>query len=61
MCVYFCAFRQSGQFNVEYANSFPELASLNLTTSTVLAQVTQDKYNFGSVSFSNIERRPFYP
>ncbi|KAJ4414689.1 hypothetical protein N0V82_007803, partial [Gnomoniopsis sp. IMI 355080] len=39
---------QSGQFNVEYANSFPELASMNLTTSTVLAQVTQDKYNFGS-------------
>lgn len=42
--------RQGGEFNVEYANNFPELASLNLTRSTVLEQVTQDKYNFATVS-----------
>lgn len=46
-----CVYRQSGDFNVEYANTFPELRSMDLNTSTVLAQVTQDKYNFGTVGF----------
>lgn len=50
MYVFLYAYRQSGDFNVEYADTFPELKSMNLNTSTVLAQVTQDKYNFGTVS-----------
>lgn len=43
---------QGGEFNVEYANTFPELAGLNLTTSNVLDYVTADKYNFATVSHS---------
>lgn len=42
--------RQGGEFNVEYANTFPELAKLNLSTSNVLDHVTVDKYNFATVS-----------
>lgn len=40
--------RQSGEFNVEYANGIPELAAKNPTTSTVLDMVTADQYNFGT-------------
>lgn len=54
------AYRQSGQFNMDYANSFPELASMNLTTKTVLAQVTQNKYNFGSVSSEKLQYDPLF-
>lgn len=35
---------------MEYANTFPELAKLNLSTSNVLDYVTADKYNFATVS-----------
>lgn len=41
-----------GHFNVDYANSFPELQVLNLSTSNVLSQVTKDPYNFGTVGLS---------
>lgn len=50
-CV-FVLYRQGGAFNVEYANTFPELAKLNLTTSNVLDYVTKDQYNFATVSSS---------
>lgn len=57
LCV-FVLCRQGGEFNVEYANTFPELAKLNLTTSNVLNYVTTDKYNFATVSpvFSPLSR-----
>lgn len=42
--------RQSGDFNVEYANTFPELKELNLNTSNVLDHVTSNEYNFATVS-----------
>lgn len=40
---------QSGAFNLEFANTFPELAALGLTTGTVLDHVTDNKYNFWTV------------
>lgn len=40
--------RQMGNFNVKYANEFPELAAKNPTESTVLDLVTDDEYNFGT-------------
>lgn len=40
--------RQSGDFNVQYANTFKELKAKSPTTSTVLDMVTDDQYNFGT-------------
>lgn len=37
-----------GEWNVQYANSMPELKSLGLTETTVLDHVIEDKYNFGT-------------
>lgn len=45
-----CEARQSGDFNVQYANTFEELKSLGLTAATVLRNVTADQYNFATVS-----------
>lgn len=41
---------QSGAFNLEFANSFDELKALGLTTSNVLDYVTNNTYNFWTVS-----------
>lgn len=41
---------QSGTYNLEFANTFPELESLGLTTSNVLDHITANKYNFWTVS-----------
>lgn len=42
--------QQSGTFNVDFANTFDELSGLGLTTSNVLDYVTENKYNFWTVS-----------
>ncbi|POS80837.1 hypothetical protein DHEL01_v200752 [Diaporthe helianthi] len=39
---------QMGGFNVQYANSIPELKAQNPTESTVLDLVIADEYNFGT-------------
>lgn len=39
---------QMGSFNVQYANSIPELKAKNPTESTVLDLVIDDEYNFGT-------------
>ncbi|KAG6362009.1 hypothetical protein INS49_010238 [Diaporthe citri] len=39
---------QMGNYNVQYANSIPELAAKSPTESTVLDLVTADEYNFGT-------------
>lgn len=41
---------QSGTFNLEFANTFAELKALGLTTSNVLDYVTNNTYNFWTVS-----------
>lgn len=40
--------RQGAQYNIDYANTFSELASQNPTTATVLDLVTANEYNFGT-------------
>lgn len=42
---------QSGVFNLQFANTFDELKDLGLTTGSVLDHVTDNKYNFWTVSF----------
>ncbi|KAF3768711.1 hypothetical protein M406DRAFT_223362, partial [Cryphonectria parasitica EP155] len=39
---------QGAEYNIDYANTFSELASQNPTASTVLDLVTADEYNFGT-------------
>lgn len=46
---------QSGEFNLEFANSFDELKALGLTTSNVLDYVTKNTYNFWTVSTTDDE------
>lgn len=40
-----------GNWNVQYANSLPELKAKNPTESTVLDMVIDDQYNFGTGSW----------